>query len=1139
MRFELSKQATDQLFYFQIFNDDNQVILNSEGYQSEEQCGRDAAWTMANYNNEDFYIVREVDGNFALNVQNEDQQTIAQSTYYSSQAALRDDFTFVDDVQTIEGTPYQGRGGEDDYEPLSFYQANITGVENGFDTFSADRGHFFTYNLNGRVILISESYTSTRGRDNGVESVKKNLPIIERYQRRRHPNGKYYFNLLAGNRQEIATSIWFDGEGDIDIVIAAMSGQNVGDIEITVIEGEERTGELVAANRNASIGIAAAPAPDPVDENKPKKKRKKRKKSDKPKAEKVIVAESSYLFNDIDYQIFRSGNNKYYFTFKNKEGKTVLMNSNVRGFETQEQAQAVVDQILEFGPYEENFEGKTTKNGKYYFYLKDGDGGNIGKSFFFDTTEQLQESVGLFLGTATVNQAAIAAARLRVAEEEAAAEEARLAAEEAKRKEEEAAAQKRVLRTDDYLPCKAYAGEAGFHKFFDIDQKEYFFAYNDENGNTLLRSEGYTTERARDNGIESVKKNAPLEERWSTDTAVNDKYHFYILKAGNHQEIARSCYYDSNVAMMTAFGAVTGEKSNIGFGSKEVGGVLMSAFAIKEAEAQQAAEARRAALRTDDYLPCDAYAGDAGFYKFYNEERKEYYFAYNDENGKTLLRSEGYTTATARDNGVQSVIKNAPIEERWKKDTALNGKYHFYILKAGNHQEIARSCYYDSEAAMMLAFGAVTGEDSSIGFGSAMVGGALMSALALSREKEEEAALEAARVKEEEERRAAALAAAKIEEEAQAAAAALAAKQQKEKEEAEAEALAAAKLKVEEEAKKKAEEAAATERKAAAAAAATAAAAALAAAKLKEEEEKAAAAALAAAAATTASTPPPKVVTTSETPPTASAGGGDKAGAGAVGSGCLNWRWLLLALLLLLLLFFLLRGCLGEKDRESAIIGDTDNTETSVVPEEQDTTMIGEVSGEVEGEGEGQIEEGMATGEGTEEGEGEAKQEEADSEGEFEEKGVPEGQSQITSLSVPDCNCGNAAIFQFEGSPRSINKLGSLPEFGNSHGLTPSQFYEKLQDRYNNSIMDRNYLNYVFRAMGYSNGFSDASADLFSDATMESGTKGNLGFAPYHGYKYYTLNTSGRDLLAFRIKARNGCDIHYMKTCGNYFYFCE
>ena len=129
MRFELSKQANDQLFYFQILDDNNQVILNSEGYDSEEQCGRDAAWTMANYNNEDFYLVREIDGNFALTIQNEDQQTIAQSTYYSSQAALRNDFTFLNNVQTVEGTPYQGRGGDDNYEPLGFYQDNINVVD--------------------------------------------------------------------------------------------------------------------------------------------------------------------------------------------------------------------------------------------------------------------------------------------------------------------------------------------------------------------------------------------------------------------------------------------------------------------------------------------------------------------------------------------------------------------------------------------------------------------------------------------------------------------------------------------------------------------------------------------------------------------------------------------------------------------------------------------------------------------------------------------------------------------------------------------------------------------------------------------------------------------------------------------------
>ncbi|MEM9846380.1 MAG: DUF1508 domain-containing protein, partial [Bacteroidota bacterium] len=711
MSINFLRKPSDPLFYFQILNDNQQSLLDSIGYEDEAQCNTDAKWTLEHYEDEDFYVLRQQDGQYIFSVQNADQQTIASSQSFANIAAVKAAFPFIDSVKTIAGTPYQGAKGGDDYEPLRFYQDNITGVENGFDTFNVDKRYYFTYNLNGQVILISESYTSASGRDNGVTSVEKNLLILERYQRRVYPNGKHYFNLLAGNNQEIATSIWFDGKADLDIVIAALSGTASGEVTIEVVEGEVQT-DFVAANRSASIGIAAAPAPNPTAEDKPKKKRKKRKKPAKPKAEKVIVVEDKYRFNDIQYQIFRSGNGRYYYTFKNKAGKTVLMNSDVRGFETQEQAQAVVDKVLEFGPFEQNFEGKTTKNGKYYFYLKDGDGKNIGKSFFFDTTESLQESVGFFLGTEVVNQAALAAARLKAAEEEARlaaeaeaqrkAEEERLRLEAEAEKERLEAEKRRILRQDDYLPCKDYAGATGFYAFHDELRNEYYFAYNDENGETLLRSEGYKTSAARDNGWASVKKNAPIEARWSKQTALQDRFHFYTLKAGNHQEIARSCYYKDEASMLAAYAKVTGEQSEVGFGAKEVGGVMMSAFAI--AEQQKAAEAaekekqaviakqqvqeaaaRKIALRTDDYLPCKAYAGDAGFYKFYNEDRKEYYFAYNDKDGKTLLRSEGYTTAKARDNGIESVKKNAPIEKRWATATALNKKYHYYILKAGNH----------------------------------------------------------------------------------------------------------------------------------------------------------------------------------------------------------------------------------------------------------------------------------------------------------------------------------------------------------------------------------------------------------------------------------------------------------------------
>ena len=70
-----------------------------------------------------------------------------------------------------------------------------------------------------------------------------------------------------------------------------------------------------------------------------------------------------------------------------------------------------------------------------------------------------------------------------------------------------------------------------------------------------------------------------------------------------------------------------------------------------------------------------------------------------------------------------------------------------------------------------------------------------------------------------------------------------------------------------------------------------------------------------------------------------------------------------------------------------------------------------------------------------------------------------------------DCGPSNVAIFNVPGdkAPKQIKRLGTLPEFGDSHDLTPSQFYDKLQQRYQSRDVDRAYLDYLFESMGYSN----------------------------------------------------------------------
>jgi len=140
-----------------------------------------------------------------------------------------------------------------------------------------------------------------------------------------------------------------------------------------------------------------------------------------------------------------------------------------------------------------------------------------------------------------------------------------------------------------------------------------------------------------------------------------------------------------------------------------------------------------------------------------------------------------------------------------------------------------------------------------------------------------------------------------------------------------------------------------------------------------------------------------------------------------------------------------------------------------------------------------------------------------------------------------NCGASNVAIFNVpvQRTPKTIPRLGTMPEFGDSHGLSPSQFYQKLQSRYSSNATDRAYLNYLFKSMGYTNGFKDANEFMFSEETLQVGTAGLLGLGEAHHYEYSVLPSSDRDRQAFRIQSANGSVVHFMKTCGNYFYACN
>lgn len=73
---------------------------------------------------------------------------------------------------------------------------------------------------------------------------------------------------------------------------------------------------------------------------------------------------------------------------------------------------------------------------------------------------------------------------------------------------------------------------------------EHQFNLKAGNGQTILSSEGYTTKANCENGIESVRKNSQDDSRYDRKTSTNGKLYFN-LKATNGQIIGTSEMYES------------------------------------------------------------------------------------------------------------------------------------------------------------------------------------------------------------------------------------------------------------------------------------------------------------------------------------------------------------------------------------------------------------------------------------------------------------------------------------------------------------------------------------------------------------------------------------------------------------------
>ena len=149
---------------------DGEIVLLSEGYPTLAARDTGIASVTKNMADESRFKQRKLkNGKYDYSLRAGNNKEIARSVWYGTAAAA------MAGAAAFYTAGMRGTNVEQNYKPLAFYEARIQGVDEGFDTFVEDGQHYFTYNHNGKIALISEGYPTAAARDTGMNSVRKNM----------------------------------------------------------------------------------------------------------------------------------------------------------------------------------------------------------------------------------------------------------------------------------------------------------------------------------------------------------------------------------------------------------------------------------------------------------------------------------------------------------------------------------------------------------------------------------------------------------------------------------------------------------------------------------------------------------------------------------------------------------------------------------------------------------------------------------------------------------------------------------------------------------------------------------------------------------------------------------------------------
>jgi len=87
----------------------------------------------------------------------------------------------------------------------------------------------------------------------------------------------------------------------------------------------------------------------------------------------------------------------------------------------------------------------------------------------------------------------------------------------------------------------------------------------------------------------------------------------------------------------------------------------------------------------------------AGKFELKKATNGQFFFHLKAANGEIILSSEQYVEKRSAEGGIASVQKNAPHDERYERKQSSNG-HPYFVLKATNGQVIGTSEMYNSTA---------------------------------------------------------------------------------------------------------------------------------------------------------------------------------------------------------------------------------------------------------------------------------------------------------------------------------------------------------------------------------------------------------------------------------------------------------